>query len=343
MLQGAVLSQDERELRFEAEGVVCSLSERGEADDAIPTLLQDASSLSGVILVTSAADSINSKFLMQIELLSALSLPLLAIVLVGAERAKESLSMIEQSLFRELRQSGVMSDNFLLLAYSPETQAEVAAKLFHAIGQHVLLATPPSTKDSLPLQIMLRARRQMIDGKEHALASLMQGTVSVGDSIVTDTVWSGAQVTSLRGAYDLKTPLQSIRADDEPQEIFLAIRETWWRGASMGQMLTHAKELPRASRCQALLYLPASCTHEIDAKRLTKIDITWSMSNQRETVSVKLLTKKSLRPGAFALAQISAMNSNQLVVQGSFFTWIPPFAQLDTRAEGVGRIIQEAL
>jgi hypothetical protein len=340
LCSGGDTEQDEQRLfAFQAEGIGCSLSTSGDTDETVQVFLREASSLVGVVLFVHVKECSSSSFLMQVELLQALSIPLLAIVVTGLEASgAEFISMSEQNLFHSLRQGGFLHDDLVLLAYTPEEQSETAKRLFQVLSQRVLYATPPRTKDTRPLQLMLRARRRMLAGKEFALATLQQGTISIGDKVRTNTMTSPMRVAGLFDAYDVATPQTSLRADEEPREIFLATDGHWWRSAPTGEMMTR-DAMPWTKECRALLYLPTSCAAAIDPRRFSQIELSWDASNKQEVLALYPQSKRLLEPGSFLSATLRDLYGRHFLQQGSFFTWYPPFATQSTKAEGLGRVL----
>jgi hypothetical protein len=332
----------EREYSLESEQYRYTLIERGAQGEVAPYLLKEASRLDGVIWCLNAASLQQPHFTQQLSLLKWLAAPLHAIVLTKISvLSDQNLALLSQQLRQTLRQQGLFCEQFVLLHYTQEEQAQVAEKLLESMDARVSFDSPRLPPEALPLRLFMRPRRRTIAGNIYYLASLTQGTLSCGDPLMTNA-WRGtAQVAGLCLAHDPEAPLSQVRAQDAPLEIFFAVSGYFYYGELPGAVVSSPHALPSALGCRALVYLPATCLHQIDTAKLTQIEARFAPVYQSVTLQIRLsANNNALVPGGFALAELRGGSGYLLADPGMFFTWQTPSSYPGPRLEAVGRVIE---
>jgi hypothetical protein len=329
---------------FESEQYRYTIIERGSPDEVAQYLLKEASSLDGVILSVSAANALQPHFLGQLELLQYLSVPLHAVILTQVSLCSvEVLAQFEKNLVQQLKHHGLFCEKFELLRYTAEAQNQIAKKLLEGLDERVAFSTPKPPLSDLPLRIFIRPRRKSIGGQTYYLGTLTQGTISRGDSLMTDTWRGSGQVQGLYSAHDPEVPLTQISARDFPTEIFFAVKGLFYHSEFSGVLATNLTSLPSAHRCRALLYVPSHCLYPIETKHLKQIEARFAPVYQGETLHLQLpplSAKTALLPGSFTLVTLQSTTRALLVDPGTFFTWQTPPNYPGPRLEAVGRVIE---
>jgi hypothetical protein len=329
----------EREFSLESEQYRYTLIERGAPDEVAQYLLKEAARLDALVLCVNAASTQQPQFESQLALLQNLSVPLHAIVLTKTSAFSDhTLAQLEKNLLQTLKRYDLFCEKFVLLRYTHEDQAQLAKSLLDSLDARVSFTPSRPSPDALPLRLFLRPRRRTIRGQAYYLASLTQGALACGDTLINNSWRGDTKVAGLALAHDPETPLSQVRAGDASIEIFFAVSGSL--GTSQGELISGLQPLPSVHRCRALVYLPAASMQAIETKQPTQIEARFAPIYKSITLRARLnVSGGVLVPGGFALAELQNLSGNLFVEPGMFFTWQTPSSYPGARLEAVGRVI----